>query len=713
MDTSDGLRGLHVTSEGMIYQRYERPGGSGETHSAPWSPFLWSHDPVPGATDIRELQGTGALRYLSYLPTPAEWRDSLRQLRDFAETVRPLEQQVLMSRRERMFAGLKFQDLRRCQLVIATACEVEGGFSLPTRKGDRVLAIGLWFSDEPEPLFLALEDMSDESERALLKRLGQLFEEKDPDVIEGHNVFNFDLDYLVRRARRFRVNRNWGRFGLELRGRKSRLRVAERWIDYMRYEAPGRTVFDTALAAQIYDVSSRDLPSYGLKDVAQYFGLREEEGSPAPLEEIEPQRLWAEDRARFFDYLKDKLRDIRGIGARLLPTYVAQVQNIPITLQDAFLRGTASKVDALILERYLQAGVSLSEPPEVQVFEGGFSKSFRTGVYSKVEHFDVASLYPSLLLHIGRNPVSDTMGTFLPLLEELRDYRLEYKKRAAETTDPVLKGEYNARQTSFKILINSFYGYLGFAGARFGDSELAAEVTKRGRELLQSLIKRAEECGYCVLEADTDGFYLSAPDDQPVEHILATISEGLPDAIVLEHGGSYRSMFCYKAKNYALYDGENVLIRGSALRSRGIEPFLKELTDTLIGYLLGATDTHPLRMAEEMESQIRAGTMPVDRLLKSENLSMNPETYRKKMESGGKPRRAALEVALSIEPLPRMGDRVSYFLGPKQKGRSADWQRAHPASAYDPASLPYDAAHYVRKLEEWKNRYVEFLEAPV
>ena len=76
-----------------------------------------------------------------------------------------------------------------------------------------------------------------------------------------------------------------------------------------------------------------------------------------------------------------------------------------------------------------------------------------------------------------------------------------------EPGDPSLldpRSEAQARQTNFKILINSFYGYLGFSGARFGDGELAAEVTRRGRELLQTLIDEFAKHGINVGEVSVD-----------------------------------------------------------------------------------------------------------------------------------------------------------------------------------------------------------------
>ena len=82
--------------------------------------------------------------------------------------------------------------------------------------------------------------------------------------------------------------------------------------------------------------------------------------------------------------------------------------------------------------------------------------------------------------------------------------------------------------------------------------ELAAEVTRRGRELLQSLIEAFQKHGCTILEADTDGIYISSEKyfARP-EELLAWVGKILPAGIELEHDGTYDAMFCYKAKNYA------------------------------------------------------------------------------------------------------------------------------------------------------------------
>ena len=349
-------------------------------------------------------------------------------------------------------------------------------------------------------------------------------------------------------------------------------------------------------------------------------------------------------------------------------------------------------------------------PPDVQPFEGGYTRSFQEGVFRHVLHFDVASLYPSLLLTIGRNPRNDTLGVFIPLLTRLRNYRLHYKQLARTAATEELRAEYQARQASFKILINSFYGYLGFSGARFGDGDLAAEVTRQGRELLQRLIDEFARNGCTILEADTDGIYLSSPQcfEEP-QKLLAIVAGILPPGIELEFDGSYVAMFCYKAKNYALFDGRKILLRGSALRSRGIEPYLKQLTDRLIHHLLGTGAESPLPLVEDYRRRLAAGEVPIAEIAKSEVLGQNPETYEQFVAGGGKPRRASAEVALQMSPRPRMGDRVSYFVTPKTKGRTSDWQRARAVADYDPRQNPYDPGYYLKKLDDWLERYGRFL----
>jgi DNA polymerase, archaea type len=709
---SGALCGLWVDDEGCVHTVLETGAGGREARVETLRPFAWIvGGTFPGGegVTIEPLKGRGFFTELAHADTLSRfdaWLDAAKAAgAKGVDVIRPLESQYLLQSRRRLFADLPFTRLRRCQLDIETG-SADGGFSDASKPEDRVLAIGLRCGGATR--FLVLPEETDAAEKALLEQLNATLAELDPDTIEGHNIFKFDLDYLRLRAKRHKIPCAWGRFGQRAKFRNSRLKVAERWVDFPRCDLPGRTVVDTYLLVQMHDITARELTGYGLKEVAVYFGVTSEDDGRTYLAGDQIAAAFRAERERFLAYLGDDLRETAGVADVLLPTYFEQVKTFPILLQEAALRGNTGKIDLLFLEHYYHARHACPVPPEVAPFEGGYTRSFQEGVYRHVLHFDVASLYPSLLLLLGRNPKNDALGVFIPLLRTLREYRLKYKQLARSAPSADERAEAQARQASFKILINSFYGYLGFSGARFGDGELAAEVTRRGRELLQRLIDAFSAEGCTILEADTDGIYLSSEKHYTApEQLLEKVEHILPAGIELEHDGSYEAMWCYKAKNYALRDGDRVVLKGSALRSRGIEPFLKKLTRHLIRHLLGLETDSPRARLEELRRAIAARELPVGELAKTEALSMNPDAYERLMVEGGKPRRAAAEAALQMTPRPRMGERVSYYLVPKSKGKTADWSRARPVAVFDPArpETAYDPQAYLDKLDDWAERH--------
>ena len=708
----ESLCGLWIDEDGRA--RVCRAGADGgRTESVEdFRPFVWlGTDATSEGISVERLQGEGAFNWLAHSDSLAGFELFVKGVRDGTpvDVLKPYESQWLLQRRSRLYADLPFSGLRRCQLDIETGAAEPGAFSDARKPGDRVLAVGLQCGERRELLTLAEE--TDEGEKKLLLAFNQMLRELDPDVIEGHNIFKFDLDYLRQRSRRYKVPCAWGRFGQTAEFRNSRMKVAERWIDFTRCDLPGRAVIDTYLLVQLFDITVREMTAYGLKDAAVYFGITPESGEGRTyIDGAQIQNAFRENRPEFLAYLADDLRETKGLADVLLPTYFEQARAFPIQLQEAALRGSAGKVDLLFLEEYYHARASCPAPIEIASFEGGFTRSFQEGVFKRVLHFDVASLYPSLLLQMNRNPKSDSLGVFVPLLRQLREYRLKYKQLAKTAPTAAERNEAQARQTTFKILINSFYGYLGFSGARFGDGELAAEVTRRGRELLQALIAEFQRHGCVILEADTDGIYLSTDEYflRP-EELLAKVQGILPAGIELEHDGTYDAMFCYKAKNYALAAQGEITLRGSALRSRGIEPFLKRLSDQLIAFLLGTSAESPVGEVERLRQMIASRQQPVADLAKSESLSQNPAAYEQWVAGGGKPRRAAAEVALQMNPRPRMGERISYYIGPKAKGQTSDWQRARPLADYDPLKAPYAVDYYIVKIDDWLERYGRFI----
>jgi len=338
------------------------------------------------------------------------------------------------------------------------------------------------------------------------------------------------------------------------------------------------------------------------------------------------------------------------------------------------VRGSATKADALFLREYLRQRHSLPDLPEPRAFEGGYTDIFITGIARNVWHCDVASLYPSLMLQFGCFPATDRLGIFRGILSDLRGYRLQAKEQMRAASTPSSRASLRALQTTFKILINAMYGYLGFSQARFADYNAAADVTGRGRALLRAMVARLQELGAQVIEIDTDGIYFVPPAG--AESLHPRLAEILPPGIDVEFDERYEAMFSYKAKNYA-FAGQGGS-SGGALRSRGLEKFQRVFMEQRSGCSWRA-GRQRWRGSGRTSSRI-SGTG-------SGLSSGSPRRIPSRIRWGSTPgrsgssrnRAAAYELALKSSRKYEPGDQVSYYITGSKKNVSAyetrDWQR--------------------------------------
>jgi DNA polymerase elongation subunit (family B) len=526
-------------------------------------------------------------------------------------------------------------------------------------------------------------------------------------VIEGHNLFRFDLPYLVARARKAKVKLDWGRSGGFLRSRPSRLQIAEKTIDYPKFNVDGRHFVDTFLLAHFYDVGMRSLTGFERIDVAQHFGLCDS-AEVSSLTGKELQREYAAGSERFRKRALCAVRETRAVADLLSPSYFIQAQIFPYNYQDVIVRGNATRINALFLREYYRQRHSIPEMPMVRGFEGGYTAIFFTGVARNVWHCDIASLYPSVMLQFDCFPVADQLQIFRHLLTDLRTFRLEAKAQMQAVSKENNRQRWHhlhALQNTFKILINSFYGYLGFAQGHFADFDAAARVTQIGRDLLQKMIDWLNARGAQVIEVDTDGIYFVPPPTANAEELRDALAKELPPGIEVEFDEQFDAMFSYKAKNYALLtrDGE-VVIKGGALKSRGLEKFQRVFLEEMIKLLMEGKPEAVPQLRIDFEKKIRDREWNIEMLMKTDTLQDSLDKYRAKIGAGGRNRAAAYELALASDRNYKPGEQISYYIKATPK-KVAAYEAAKLASDFDPMNRDENIDYYVAKLDELMKKF--------
>ncbi len=696
----------------------------------PFHPFVWSDADVAdlGLKTAEKL--TGDLKY-NWLVTTDSWkelialRNGLKKAgRNFFAFSDPVQHYLTQTGRT-LFKKLPFNELKRLQLEVLSFA----GGDLEAAGDDHITSIAVSDHSGWEELITVDPNAIEESEHAAIKRLTTLIKERDPDVIEGHNLFKFDLPFLVARARKAKTKLDWGRSGGFLRSRPSRLQIAEKTIDYPKFTIEGRHFLDTFLLAQFYDVGMRTLSGFERSEVAQHFGLT----SIAEISRLsgkELQRAWLEDPERYRERALCAVRETRDVADLLSPSYFIQAQIFPYNYQDVIVRGNATRINALFLREYFRQRHSIPEMPMARGFEGGYTDIFFTGVARNVWHCDVASLYPSIMLQFDCFPVNDQLQIFRHLLTDLRTFRLQAKADMREAKDEPARRYYHALQNTFKILINSFYGYLGFAQGNFADFEAAARVTQIGRDLLKQMIAWLQAQGAKVIEVDTDGIYFVPPNEDNVkvsgsdrgpgkaadtaattaqiERLRDGLAKELPRGIDVEFDEQFDAMFSYKAKNYALLDKEGeVTLKGGALKSRGLEKFQRVFLEEMIKLLMQEKSEAIHDLRGQFEEKIRARAWPIEMLMKTDTLQDSLEKYRQKIAGSARNRAAAYELALSSGRIYRPGDQVSYYITGTTK-KVAAYDNAKLVSDFDPKARDENIDYYAAKLDDLMKKFASF-----
>jgi DNA polymerase elongation subunit (family B) len=614
--------------------------------------------------------------------------------------------QFLMQTGRTLFKGMEFEHLHRLQLDIETYTAHGHRFSNANRPEDRIIVISLSDNRGWEH---AISGQSS-SEKEMLLELKTIINDHDYDVIEGHNIYNFDLPYILKRCELTGVEFAIGRDGSTLRSFETRTAFAERSVDYMSFEIAGRHIIDTWLLLQSYDVSKRSLDSYGLKSAARHFGFARENRIYITPEKI--SWYWDNEPDLLIRYALDDVYETKMLSEFLSPTYFYMSQMVPYNFGTIARMGSAAKIESLILREYVREKYSVPTPEPGLQTTGGYTDIFITGMVEHVLDVDVESLYPSIMIERAIAPERETAGVFLSLLKNLTAMRLDAKRKMKSAKDPHLRSKLDALQSAFKILINSFYGYLGYNRALFTDVKKADAVTTTGQEILRRLISAITDRQGDVIQVDTDGIFFSAPGtirtEEEEQRFVAAVAKELPQGINLAINGRYKAMLSYKKKNYALLDYSNkIKIKGSSLTSRSMEKFGKNFVHQCLDALLNNNIDAIHTLYVNLYNDISEHRLSVSDFARSETLKESILEYNNAVRAGKRNKMASYEAALNSGLHWKQGDRISYYI----TGSDANvrgFEHCKHADEWDPNTPDENVAFYLKRLRELAKKFEVF-----
>jgi len=395
---------------------------------------------------------------------------------------------------------------------------------LETDRDGSVTCASLAGADGPgEVLFLgpALDVphvRSFDSERSLLQAFAERVVARDPDVLTGWNVIDFDFRVLVKRFAAhgipFEIGRTADPATVEKKeGARSWVRVPGRAVlDGMRLvRGSGERFEDLSLDAIAHEVLGEG-KTVALKGLAK-------------LDELD--RLRRDEPLEFCDYcLRDSelvLRILAKTGLDVLTARRAALTGVSLELAWTSIPAFERVYAAELRTRRVVPPPKLDR--DVSGAAGGTVLEPTAGFFPNVLVFDFRSLYPSIMRTFNVDPLAHARADRAPRDDDLIAPNGARFTRTAgvlpqvitryteEREDALARGDDTAAYV-YKILQNSFYGVLGSPGCRYGRTELAGAITSYGKTFLLAARDFFEARGQRVLYGDTDSvFVLSGADE--------------------------------------------------------------------------------------------------------------------------------------------------------------------------------------------------------
>jgi DNA polymerase elongation subunit (family B) len=381
-------------------------------------------------------------------------------------------------------------------------------------------------------------------------------------ILTGYNMFDFDLTFLIERARKLRVKYACPfDYERDENGKIKRLPIPDTDGKYT-YTAIKTTLpimlIDTQHLVIRWDEFEKVLTDYSLKSVAKHFSV-----NIPDRPELTPDQIvhyFQNDPKTFEAYLLADLRETYALFDILIEPYLGIAAYTGLDLEDLARKHGRGWVWEQHYERHY---TEIPEADKPRKYKGGLVVC-RKGLWFNCAKFDIASLYPTIILAYRIYSRKDPLQIGLRYLKTYWSKRLPLKQKAKETGDRKAQ----IMQSGLKVLTNSHYGYFG-STYNFNDIEAAERVTEIGRKILTRMIAAVEDLGLFVVEADTDGIIVACQDRDPQE-ILRVISNAIPPVFKVELEWQGAVVFVSEKKNYMVFEpnGDLIVVKGGKWRGR-------------------------------------------------------------------------------------------------------------------------------------------------
>ncbi|RWS01642.1 DNA polymerase delta catalytic subunit-like protein [Dinothrombium tinctorium] len=599
-----------------------------------------------------------------------------------------------------------------------------------------------------------IEIFSFSNENLMLQEWSNFLRTVDPDIITGYNTQNFDIPYLLKRAKFLQINSfsYLGRWKYTLSMTKEKAFQSNQLGNRINCvtNISGRVQID------MLNVMQRDfkLRSYKLDDVAQSF-----------LKEQKEDVHFFQIRDLFFesDKSRGKLASYCSKDAllplKLLEKLMVIVKNVEmarvtgISMSEVLSRGQQVRIMSQLLRKCKSRDMVIprvAKNSNIQKYVGAYVIEPKKNFYNvPIATLDFVSLYPSIM--IANNLCYSTLlsqeliekynlklnedyicspskscfvkkhlysGLLPEILESLVDRRKYVKNLLKIEKDEMRKQILDGRQLALKITANSVYGFTGAQNGMLPCIDISQSVTSFGQQMLIMTKNFIEEYypNSEIIYGDTDSVMVNfniffTENTLPEKKLEMTmnlareaakkITEKFISPIQLDFEKVYFPYLLISKKRYSglLYTKPDTFDK---IDSKGLETVRRDncklvqecMNNVLECLLMRKNPEEAIEYAKNVIEQLKNNSLPLEKLIISKQLS----------KLNYKVKQAHIELAKKIESRkrgsgPKLGDRVPYVIVKTDLPKSKEklYMKAEDPDFVKEKNLEIDVTYYVNK----------------
>ena len=552
-------------------------------------------------------------------------------------------------------------------------------------------------------------------EKEMILRFVEIIKKADPDIIAGYNSSNFDIPYLIKRAKTLGIPFDITRYGEEVKEENHGL--------LKMVKIPGRInldMYNVTKFISIVGASEKLLKTNRLTLFDVYRAITGD--TKITVDKTAIWKQWdgsKEDVENLSEYSLSDSMSLEKLYEFFIPLEIEISKVSGLTLSETAISTTGQLVEYILMKfAAWNEEVVPNKPNDSDIaqrnanpIEGAYVKTPEAGIYDNIAVFDFRGLYPSIIISnnidpsamctdciqyytspIGTHFRKEPMGIIPKVLQLLIAERTEVKRRYKKDPDNIFLG---ARSQALKILANSFYGYLGYARSRWYSRDCAGSVTAFGRETIQNTIAAAEQTGFRVIYSDTDSVFLlmqSKTKDDAI-NFMREINTKLPGAMELELEDFYsRGVFVGKKgksdtgakKKYALLsESGRIKIKGFELVRRDWSNIARDTQKRVLEAILSeGSKEKAMAIVKDVVKNLKEGEVSMKDLVIYTQLRKRMDSYDSVSPELHAARKALSEGVKSKAELE--GGTIGYIITRNGSSVSEKAELEDTAKTYDP-----------------------------